>query len=98
MKIAVVGAGISGLSAAWLLSRRHEVTLYEQEGRLGGHSNTVDVEIDGVSHPVDTGFIVFNRDTYPNLCGLFSLLGVSIADSDMVEYRRGDGPKRSASR
>ncbi|MCF7044445.1 NAD(P)-binding protein, partial [Klebsiella pneumoniae] len=71
------------LSAAWLLSRRHEVTLYEQEGRLGGHSNTVDVEIDGVSHPVDTGFIVFNRDTYPNLCGLFSLLGVSIADSDM---------------
>jgi predicted NAD/FAD-binding protein len=83
MKIAVVGAGISGLSAAWLLSRRHEVTLYEQEGRLGGHSNTVDVEIDGVSHPVDTGFIVFNRDTYPNLCGLFSLLGVSIADSDM---------------
>ena len=83
MKIAVVGAGISGLSAAWLLSRRHEVTLYEQEGRLGGHSNTVDVEIDGVSHPVDTGFIVFNRDTYPNLCGLFSLIGVSIADSDM---------------
>lgn len=83
MKIAVVGAGISGLSAAWLLSRRHDVTLYEQEGRLGGHSNTVDVEIDGVSHPVDTGFIVFNRDTYPNLCGLFSLLGVSIADSDM---------------
>lgn len=83
MKIAVVGAGISGLSAAWLLSRRHEVTLYEQEGRLGGHSNTVDVEIDGVSHPVDTGFIVFNRDTYPHLCGLFSLLGVSIADSDM---------------
>lgn len=83
MKIAVVGAGISGLSAAWLLSRQHEVTLYEQEGRLGGHSNTVDVEIDGVSHPVDTGFIVFNRDTYPNLCGLFSLLGVSIADSDM---------------
>ena len=49
MKIAVVGAGISGLSAAWLLSRRHEVTLYEQEGRLGGHSNTVDVEIDGVA-------------------------------------------------
>ncbi|MBL8468758.1 NAD(P)/FAD-dependent oxidoreductase [Methyloversatilis discipulorum] len=83
MKIAVVGAGISGLSAAWLLSRRHEVTLYEQEGRLGGHSNTVDVEIDGVSHPVDTGFIVFNRDTYPNLCGLFALLGVPIADSDM---------------
>lgn len=59
------------------------MTLYEQEGRLGGHSNTVDVEIDGVSHPVDTGFIVFNRDTYPNLCGLFSLLGVPIADSDM---------------
>ena len=83
MKIAVVGAGISGLSAAWLLSRSHEVTLYEQEGRLGGHSNTLDVELDGVSHPVDTGFIVFNRATYPHLCGLFAQLGVAIADSEM---------------
>ena len=83
MRIAVVGAGISGLSAAWLLSRNHAVTLFEQEGRLGGHSNTIDVELDGVSHPVDTGFIVFNRVTYPNLCGLFSHLGVDIADSEM---------------
>lgn len=83
MKIAVVGSGISGLAAALLLSRTHEVTLYEQDARLGGHSNTVDVELDGVCHPVDTGFIVFNRRTYPNLCGLFAHLGVPVADSDM---------------
>lgn len=61
MRIAVVGSGISGLAAAWLLSREHQVTLFEQNDRLGGHSNTLDVELDGVCHPVDTGFIVFNR-------------------------------------
>ncbi|WP_051079185.1 NAD(P)/FAD-dependent oxidoreductase [Methyloversatilis thermotolerans] len=83
MKIAVVGAGISGLSAAWLLSRDHSVTLFEQEERLGGHSNTLDVELDGIGHPVDTGFIAFNRVTYPHLCGLFGHLGIPIADSDM---------------
>lgn len=83
MRIAVVGAGISGLAAAWLLSREHQVTLFEQHDRLGGHSNTLDVELDGISHPVDTGFIVFNRSTYPHLCGLFAHLGVDIADSEM---------------
>ncbi len=83
MRIAVVGAGISGMAAAWLLSRDHEVTLFEQEQRLGGHSNTVDVEIGGMRHPVDTGFIVFNRVTYPNLCGMFRHLGVDVADSEM---------------
>jgi predicted NAD/FAD-binding protein len=83
MRIAVVGAGISGLAAAWLLARDHEVTLFEQEDRLGGHSNTIDVELGGVTHPVDTGFIVFNRRTYPNLCRLFAHLDVEIADSEM---------------
>ncbi|MCS0497718.1 NAD(P)/FAD-dependent oxidoreductase [Ancylobacter sp. MQZ15Z-1] len=78
-RIAVVGAGISGLSAAWLLSRRHEVTLFEAEHRLGGHSNTVEAH----GTPVDTGFIVYNEATYPNLTALFAHLGVATRASDM---------------
>lgn len=78
MKIAIIGAGISGLSAAWLLHRHgHDVTVFEQNHYLGGHSNTVDVVgNDGRSIPVDTGFIVFNEATYPNLIALFDHLGV----------------------
>jgi predicted NAD/FAD-binding protein len=83
MRIAVVGAGIAGLSAAWLLSQRHRVTLYEAAPRLGGHTHTVDVTVDGITHPVDTGFLVFNRRTYPNLTALFAHLGVETAASDM---------------
>jgi len=79
LDIAVVGSGISGLSAAWLLSRRHRVTLFEAENRLGGHSNTVDAA--GV--PVDTGFIVYNEATYPNLAALFDYVGVATKPSDM---------------
>lgn len=77
--IAVIGSGISGLSAAWLLSKRHRVTLLEAERRLGGHSDTVDAS--GV--PVDTGFIVYNDATYPNLAALFRHLGVATKPSDM---------------
>ncbi|EXI88280.1 MAG: putative glutamate synthase (NADPH) small subunit [Candidatus Accumulibacter sp. BA-94] len=62
-RIAVVGPGISRLATAWLLSQRHTVTLYEDENSLGGHSNTVDVTLDGTSHPVDTGFRVYNTRT-----------------------------------
>ena len=91
-RIAVVGAGISGLSAAWLLSQRYEVTLYEAAGYLGGHTNTVDVTIDGVTHPVDTGFLVFNRRTYPNLCGLFAELDVPVA-ADLAHGLRKKGFK-----
>ena len=83
LKIAVIGTGISGLSAAWLLSRRHHVTIYEQASRLGGHSNTVIAEINGRTIPVDTGFIVFNRVTYPNLTALFQHLKVPTQISDM---------------
>lgn len=78
-RIAVVGSGISGLSAAWLLSKSHEVVLYEADDRLGGHAHTV--RAGGAA--VDTGFIVYNEPNYPNLTALFSHLGVETAASDM---------------
>ena len=84
MKIAVVGAGISGLSCAYrLVQAGAEVTLYEAGAYFGGHSNTVDVRIDGQQFGVDTGFLVFNDRTYPNLIALFAELGVDTAPSDM---------------
>ncbi|MBK9019574.1 MAG: FAD-dependent oxidoreductase [Sulfuritalea sp.] len=83
MKIAVVGAGISGLSAAWLLNRQHDVTLFEAGDYLGGHTHTVDIEVDGARFPVDTGFLVFNHRTYPNLTALFRELKVDTVASDM---------------
>ncbi|MFM8247601.1 MAG: NAD(P)/FAD-dependent oxidoreductase [Burkholderiaceae bacterium] len=84
MKIAVVGSGISGLSAAWQLSRDgHEVALYEAGDYFGGHTHTVDVDIDGQRFGVDTGFLVFNHRTYPNLVRLFEQLDVHTSASDM---------------
>lgn len=83
MRIAVVGSGISGLSAAWLLSGHHEVTLYEKDSRLGGHANTVTVDWNGTPVAVDTGFIVYNERTYPNLVQLFRHLDVATQESDM---------------
>lgn len=82
-RIAVIGAGISGLACAYFLSRAHEVILFEADNYLGGHTNTVDVNLDGFSHPVDTGFLVYNRATYPNLIALFKELNVSSDDTDM---------------
>src|ERR1700742_1439511 len=82
-RIAVVGSGISGLSAAWLLGKRHQVVLYEADRRLGGHSNTVTVPLQGKQVPVDTGFIVYNEPTYPNLTAMFAHLGVETQASDM---------------
>ena len=79
LNIAVVGSGISGLSAAWLLSQSHKVTLFEKDDRPGGHSNTVDAG----QTPVDTGFIVYNTRCYPNLCALFDHLNVTTAATDM---------------
>lgn len=83
MKIAIVGAGISGLAAAWLLRQRHEVTLFEAGDYIGGHTHTVDVELAGARFPVDTGFLVFNHRTYPNLTALFRELKVDTVASDM---------------
>jgi predicted NAD/FAD-binding protein len=82
-RVAVVGSGISGLSAAWLLREQADVTLFEADARFGGHAHTVDVTLDGVTHGVDTGFLVFNDATYPNLIQLFADLAVPVAASDM---------------
>jgi uncharacterized protein len=87
LRIAVIGTGVSGLAAAWLLNKYHEVTVFEKDQRLGGHCNTLDVEMNGpkgrLTIPVDTGFIVYNERTYPNLTALFDHFGVATEDSMM---------------
>ena len=85
--MAVVGTGISGLSAAWLLSQRHDVTVYERADRVGGHSNTVLASVGGRTIPVDTGFIVYNPRTYPNLTALFELAPGPDPDLRNVPWR-----------
>lgn len=82
--IAIIGSGIAGLSAAYLLQAKHHVTLYEKEPRLGGHSRTITVRHGDRIIPVDTGFIVFNERNYPNLTALFARLGVKVKNSDMT--------------
>jgi predicted NAD/FAD-binding protein len=81
--IAVIGTGIAGMSCAWLLHKTHDVTVFESADRIGGHSHTVEVEDEHGSFPVDTGFIVYNEVTYPNLTALFRHLDVPSAESDM---------------
>jgi predicted NAD/FAD-binding protein len=83
MRIAVIGTGISGTLAARLLATQHEVQVYEASDYIGGHTNTVDIEAFGDRYSVDTGFMVFNRRTYPNFCRLIEMLGVHPQDSDM---------------
>jgi uncharacterized protein len=83
LKIAVVGSGISGLSCAWALSQRHDVTLIEAENRIGGHSNTVDVKTASGNVAIDTGFIVFNSWTYPNLTALMDYLDQDVTATQM---------------
>lgn len=83
LRIAVAGTGISGLAAAWLLSSRHDVTVYEKATRPGGHSNTVVADCPEGEVPVDTGFIVYNEANYPNLTAMFDHLGVATQESNM---------------
>ena len=100
MKIAIVGGGISGLVSAYHLHRNHEVTVFEANDYIGGHTNTVDFELDGRSYSIDTGFIVFNDHTYPNFINLLNELGVESQPTIMsfsvtcektgLEYRGAD--------
>jgi predicted NAD/FAD-binding protein len=82
-KIAVVGTGISGMAAAWLLNQHHDISIFEQNDYIGGHSNTAEFQMDGRTIPVDTGFIVYNPVNYPNLVALFEHLKVPTRVSDM---------------
>ena len=83
MRIAVIGTGIAGMVAAYLLSDEHELVVYEAEDYVGGHTNTIDVSLNGKSYAVDTGFIVFNEKTYPNFVKLMKRLGVAWQPSNM---------------
>jgi hypothetical protein len=83
MKVAVIGAGVSGLGAAYALKDSHDLVLYEKDARLGGHANTARIDYDGRVLDVDTGFIVYNTRNYPNLVGLLDTLGVESRDTDM---------------
>ena len=85
MKIAVIGSGISGLSAAYYLSKKYKVDLFEKEERFGGHSHTIDIKLDEDTNKIlaDIGFIVFNKTTYPNLINFFKEINVDIEKSNM---------------
>tara|TARA_B000000609_G_scaffold60815_1_gene45137 strand:- start:631 stop:1866 length:1236 start_codon:yes stop_codon:yes gene_type:complete len=85
MKVAVIGSGISGLSAAYYLSKKYKVDLFEKEDRFGGHSHTIDIQLDENKNKIlaDIGFIVFNKKTYPNLINFFKEIEVDIEKSDM---------------
>lgn len=83
MKIAIIGSGISGLTSAYLLNRRHDITVFEAGSWVGGHTHTVDVSVAGETHAVDTGFIVFNDWTYPNFIRLLGQIGVPFKPTEM---------------
>lgn len=87
LRVAVIGTGVSGISAGWLLNQRHDVTVFEKGPWIGGHCNTVDATIKTIAGertiPVDTGFIVYNEKTYPNLTALFRHFGIPTEPSDM---------------
>ncbi len=83
MKLAIIGSGISGLSSAYYLSKNHKVDLFEKDDHFGGHSHTIDIKIQDNVIPVDIGFIVFNKKTYPNLINFFEEINIAIEKSNM---------------
>ena len=83
MKIAIIGSGIAGLTSAYLLNRSHDISVFEAGDWIGGHTHTVDVQVDGQRYAVDTGFIVFNDWTYPNFIRLLGKLGVGFKATEM---------------
>lgn len=97
MKIAIIGSGISGLVSAYLLNQDHEITLFEKNDYIGGHTHTVDVEREGKQYAVDTGFIVFNEVTYPNFLKLIRRLGVAYQPSQMTFSLRSEPEDREYS-
>ncbi|WP_371188633.1 NAD(P)/FAD-dependent oxidoreductase [Thalassotalea maritima] len=82
-KIAIIGSGISGLTSAWLLSQKHQVSVFEQNNYIGGHTATVDVNVDGKDYAIDTGFIVYNDKTYDNFLKLLANIGMSRQETEM---------------
>lgn len=100
MKIDIIGGGISGLTAAWFLHRQNEITLFEANDYIGGHTNTIELELEGEQQSVDTGFIVFNHQTYPNFSRILNILGIESQPTRMsfsmkcersgLEYRGAD--------
>ena len=83
MRIAIIGTGIAGMTAAYLLSQDHEIVVFEANDYIGGHTNTIQVNTNEKSYAVDTGFIVFNEKTYPNFVKLMKQLGVEWQNSNM---------------
>ncbi len=83
MKIAIIGSGIAGLTSAYLLNRSHDITVFEAADWIGGHTHTVDVQLNGRDYAIDTGFIVFNDWTYPNFIRLLGQLGVTFKPTEM---------------
>jgi predicted NAD/FAD-binding protein len=82
-KIAIIGSGVSGLTCAYLLAKKYEVTVFEKNNYIGGHTATVDIDYNGEQHAIDTGFIVCNNKTYPNFLKLLSQIGVNHQDAEM---------------
>ena len=82
-KLAIVGTGIAGMASAYFLKDKYDITVFEKNDYIGGHTNTVNAKEDGKDIPIDTGFMVFNHETYPYLTKLFEKLEVPIKDTDM---------------